>query len=506
MAAHAPNFSYWVDSVDLPSFPMLEGDVDADVCIVGAGIVGVTTATLLAGAGKSVVLLEMDGVLRGATGYTTAKVSSTQSTIYQQLVTEHGANTAIAYAAAQEAGLMLVRALVADGDIDCDLEIKPNFVYAESEQEVDSIRTEVDAAQQAGLDVSFVSEVPELPYEVAGALRHENQAQFHPVKYLGHLLRELDGSGARIFENSRVVNVEEGDSNVVVTEDGTVRAREVVIATGYPILDRGLYFPRVHPKRSYALSGVVPRDKLIEGMYISVDQPTRSLRTIDDGDRILLLVGGEGHAVGQDDDTEGHYQRLEDWARERFDMQEITHRWATQDGETVDKVPYAGTLRRGSDHLFTATGFRKWGLTNGTTAAMLISDLILGHENPFAELYDPHRITLRESMSKFVKENVKVARHLVGDRISHPYGANFEDLSPGQAGVVGRGISRKAVYKDEGGELHVVSGVCTHLGCLVNWNPAEKTWDCPCHGSRFGYDGKVIQGPAVHDLQRKDIS
>ena len=505
MAAHAPNFSYWVDSVDLPGFPTLQGDVDADVCVVGAGIVGVTTATLLKRAGRNVALVEMDGVLRGATGYTTAKITSTQSTIYQQLINDHGENTAIAYAAANEAGLAQVQSFVDEG-IDCDFEIKPNYVYAESEQEVDSIRKEVDAAQQAGLDVSFVSAAAELPYGIAGALRHENQAQFHPVKYLAHLLGELDSDGGRIFENSRVVNVEEGDPHSVVTESGTIKARDVVIATGYPILDRGLYFARVHPKRSYAISGVVPGENLIGGMYISVDQPTRSLRTIDDGTRILLLVGGEGHAVGQEDDTEGHYQRLEQWARDRFDMEEITHRWATQDGETVDEVPYAGTLRKGSDHLFTATGFRKWGMTNGTTAAMVITDLILGNENPFADLYDPHRVTLRQSLSKFVTENVKVARHLVGDRISHPYGANLEDLKPGEAGVIGAGISRTAVYKDENEQIHAVSGVCTHLGCLVNWNPAEKTWDCPCHGSRFGHDGKVIQGPAVHDLERKDIS
>lgn len=505
MTSHAPNYSYWVESVDLPSFEAVAGDHEADVCVIGAGIVGITTAKLLAAGGRSVVILEMDTAAHGTTGYTTAKVTSTQSTIYQQLIKDHGEQTAGAYASANEAGLALIRELVAQEGIECDLEEKPNYVYAESDQEVRSLHKEVTAAQIAGLDVAFVDSVDELPYRVAGALRHDGQAQFHPVKYLGHLLGTFEGDGVRVFENSRVVDVSEGDPHVVRTEHGSVRCRDVVVASGYPILDRGLYFGRVHPKRSYAISGVVPREKLIEGMYISVDQPTRSLRTIDDGNRILLLVGGEGHPVGQEEDTESHYRNLEDWARERFDMQEVTHRWATQDGSTVDGIPYVGPLRRDSDHLFVATGFGKWGMTNGTVAAMLISDLILDNDNPFADLYDPHRLDLRASMSKFVKENVKVAKHFFGDRVSHPKKGRPDELKPGEAGVAGIGLERVASYRDDSGTLHAVSAVCTHLGCIVNWNPAEKTWDCPCHGSRFGYDGKVIQGPAVRDLEQKEV-
>ena len=500
---HEPNFSYWVDSVEVPSFSTLEGDLDTDVCVVGAGIVGITTAVLLKRTGRRVVLLEMDRVARGATGYTTAKVSSTQSTIYQQLIKDHGEDTATAYAAAQEAGLAQVRAFIDEG-IDCDYETKPNYVYAESLDEVDSIRAEVEAARTVGLDCEFVTDT-DLPYEVAGALRQDGQAQFHPVKYLAHFLDELTSDGSSVFENSRVTDVEEGDATIVKTSAGSVRATDVVIATGYPILDRGLFFPRVHPQRSYALSGVVPRDMLVDGMYISVDEPTRSVRTIHDGNRVLMLVGGEGHTVGQENETEQHYENLESWARERFGMQEITHRWATQDGSSVDGVPYIGTLRSGSDHLFVATGFRKWGMTNGTTAGMLITNLIEDREDPFTSLYDPQRVTLRASVGKFLKENVKVARHMVGDRISHPRGANLDELQPGEAGVIGAGISGVAAYRDESGEIHAVSAVCTHLGCLVNWNPAEKTWDCPCHGSRFDYKGKVIQGPAVKDLAPKEI-
>ena len=503
MAADLSKVSYWVDSVSLPSFPPLETEEETDVCVIGAGIVGITASVLLKRAGRRVTLVEMGSVARGATGYTTAKITSTHSTLYQQLTKDHGVETAAAYASANDAATALIRQLVAEG-IDCDLETKANYVYAESPAEVDSIRAEVEAARSAGLDVSFETD-SELPFDTAGALRHEGQAQFHPVKYLAHLVRELDGDGSQIFEHSRVTDVEEGEPLRVKTETGVVVCNDAIVATGYPILDRGLYFARVHPKRSYAICGVVPSERLVDGMYISTDQPTRSLRTIDDGNRILLLVGGEGHNVGQETDTEPHYERLESWARARFGMEEVTHRWSTQDGVTVDHVPYAGTLRRTSPHLFTATGFGKWGMTNGTAAAMVISDQILGRDNPFSGLYDPHRINLSASMSNFVKENVKVAQHFLGDRVKHPHQTSLEDLRPGQAGVSGTGLGHVAAYRDEDGDLHALSAVCTHLGCLVAWNPAEMTWDCPCHGSRFDVDGHVIQGPAVRNLAKKDV-
>ena len=502
MPAHAPNTSYWVETAPPPTFTELAADVSTDVCVIGGGIVGITTAVLLKRAGKRVILVEQDGVVRGTTGYTTAKVTSGHSVIYSELEKKHSAETARAYADANEAGLAKIRELAAD--IDCDLETKPNFVYSESADQVDSIKSEVEAAQRAGLQVSFVTET-DLPYEVAGALRQEDQAQFHPLKYLGPLAKEIAGEGSFVFDRTRAVDVDEGSPCCVRTDKGSITCEDVVVATNYPFLDRGLFFARVHPKRSYCISGPVPADKLVDGMYISTDEPTRSVRTIRDGDRTLMLIGGEGHNVGQEDDTEKHYTNLETWARERFGMTEITHRWSTQDGSPVDQIPYVGTLRRSSENLYVATGFKKWGMTNGTTAAMLIGDLILGRENPYATLYDPHRVTVSASASTFVEENVKVGTKLVGDRIAHPQRGGVEDLAPGEAAVIGQGVGQVAAYRDDAGTLHAVSAVCTHLGCIVNWNPAEKTWDCPCHGSRFGYEGNVIQGPAVRDLEKKDL-
>lgn len=502
MPAHAPNISYWVESAPPPEFTELTSDVSTDVCVIGGGIVGVTTALLLKRAGKKVALVEQDGVFRGTTGYTTAKVTSGHSVTYSKLEKKHGAATAKAYAAANEAGLAKVREL-GEGT-DCDLETKTNYVYSESAEKVDSIKSEVEAARRAGLDVSFVTET-DLPYEVAGAVRQENQAQFHPLKYLAPLAKEIAGEGSFIFDRTKAVGVKEGSPCCVHTEKGSITCEDVVVATNYPFLDRGLYFPRVHPKRSYCLCGPVPDDKLVDGMYISADEPTRSVRTIRNGDRTIMLIGGEGHNVGQEQDTEKHYRNLETWARERFGMTEVTHRWSTQDGSTVDDIPYVGTLRRTAENLFVATGFKKWGMTNGTTAAVLITDLILDRENPFASLYDPHRLTLSASASTFVEENVKVGTKLIGDRIAHPQRGSVEDLAPGDAAVVGIGGGQVAAYRDDEGVLHALSAVCTHLGCIVNWNPAEKTWDCPCHGSRFSHEGNVIHGPAVQNLEKKQL-
>ena len=498
------NVSYWVDSTDPEPHPALQGDIEVDVAIVGAGIVGLTAARILKRAGKKVAVIEMDRMVRGVTGYTTAKVTSGHSLLYQQLESKHGEEAARSYAAANQEALEQMARWIEEDGIDCDFERRPNFVYSETDSEKSSIEKEVEAAQRAGLAVSLVTET-NLPYQVSAAVRLDDQAQFHPRRYLLHFAKEIAGDGSHIFENSRVVDVSEGDRCEVKTKGGTVRAGHVILATHYPFWDRGLFFPRVHPKRSYAVAGPIDASSAPDGMFISVDEPTRSIRTIPDGDRTLLMVGGNGHSTGQKYDTENEYKDLERWMTERFGVSEVTHRWSTQDGVTVDLLPYAGTARRGTERIFTATGFGKWGMTNGTAAASVIADAILGKTNKYASLYDPHRVTVTASAGKFATENAKVARHMVGDRIKHPQGGAFDDLAPGQAAVQHVGLGQVAGYRDEDGKLHAVSAVCTHLGCIVTWNGAEKSWDCPCHGSRFDTEGKVLHGPALKDLEKKDI-
>ena len=498
------NVSYWIDSTPPTAYPVLNDEVEVDVAIVGAGIVGLTAAWALKGAGKTVAVIEMDRLARGVSGYTTAKVTAGHSLIYSKLEHKHGAQAAGSYARANQLALEHVASLVETNNIDCDLSRRSNYVYCENPDQVKLIKDEVEAASRAGLDVSFETDL-DLPFPIAGAVRLDHQAQFHPRKYLLALAVGIDGGGSYIFENSRVTDIGEGEPCEVSTEHGKVIATDVIMATHYPLLDRGLFFPRVHPKRSYAVTAEIDPSAAPEGMYISTDSPTRSIRTIPDGDRLLVLVGGNSHAVGQKYDTDKDYEDLESWTQQRFGTETITHKWSTQDGATVDMLPYAGTARRSSEHVYTATGFGKWGMTNGTAGALVVSDAILGNDNEFESLFDPHRATVRASTKKFLEENGKVALHWLGDRVSHPQQGPFDDLEPGQASVKRVGSSQVAGYRDEAGELHAVSAVCTHLACIVCWNPAETSWDCPCHGSRFDTDGRVLHGPAVKDLQKREM-
>lgn len=461
-----PFVSYWVDKTSSPGYPALEGDISVDVAVVGAGIVGVTAAYLLKQEGLTVALLDRNQIARGVTGYTTAKVTSSHGLIYSKLISSFGEEGARAYGHANEAGKEKIAELVEGLSIDCDLERTDNYVYTEEETSVSDLKREAEVAARLGLPATFTDDT-ELPFPVKGALRFTNQAQFDPRKYLVPLAGAVNGGGSYVFESTVVTAVDEGTPCVVQTERGSVQATDVIVATHMPILDRGLFFTKVHPYRSYAVAGEIPGD-VLKGMYISTGGSTRSMRSIVGGDgKRLLLVGGEGHKTGVEEDTGLHYDRLERWAEHHFGLVSPTHRWATQDNIPVDGLPYVGRLTRGSDHLFTATGFGKWGMTNGTVSAMILADGIVGRANEWAALYDSKRVKPLASMKKFVQENAEVAGHFVGDRMKH--GSNPR---------------------------------CTHLGCVLRKNGAEGTWDCPCHGSRFDADGNVIQGPAISGIEK----
>lgn len=498
------NPSFWIGTSPNTDYPALANDVTVDVAIVGGGMTGITAAYLLQQVGRSVAVIEGDRIVRGVTGYTTAKITSNQSIIYSQLAKKFGEDGARTYGMSNEAALGKIAELVDTLGIDCDFERQDNYVYTESDSEVDRIRQEAELAARLGLPSEFVTEGP-LPFPIKAAVRFTNQAQFHPRKYLLALAERLTASGGFIYENTKALDVDKGEPCQVVTEHGRITASDVIIATNMPFLDRGLFFTKVHPWRSYAVAGEVSGEvSAPEGMHISVDNPTRSVRLLRDGDRTFLMIGGEGHKVGQEPDTEACYQRLEATARERFGLTKIDYRWSTQDTVSVDEVPYIGRYTRHSDHLFTATGFRKWGMTNGTLAAMLLTDRIAGRDNEWAAFYDSKRLDIPQSAPEFVKENVNVAQHWVGDRITTP-GDPLEEVPPGEGTVIRKDGRHVAVYKDADGTCHGLSAVCTHLACIVHWNGAEKSWDCPCHGSRFDLDGNVLQGPAVKPLEPRDV-
>jgi glycine/D-amino acid oxidase-like deaminating enzyme/nitrite reductase/ring-hydroxylating ferredoxin subunit len=496
------NPSVWaVTTPDGPSHPPLSGSKDADVVVIGAGVAGLSAALALTEQGARVVVLEAGRVCSGVTAYTTAKVTSLHGLVYAGLARHAGDDAARAYGEANEAGLRKIRAWVDAHGIECDLQDRDAFTYTTATDKVDEVAAEVEAAQRVGLPASFTTST-DLPFEVAAAIRFEHQAQFHPRDYALGLAAAIVAGGGTIHEGTTAVAVDEGRPNVVRTAVGhEVRAAHVVVATHLPFLDRGGFFAKCHPARSYALAARL-RDpaQVPRGMYLSIDEPSRSVRSALDDE--VVILGGEGHKVGQDDDTRQRYAALTEWAVQTFDVASIEARWSAQDHLPVDGLPFVGRQLPGSEVLV-ATGFKKWGMTNGTAAGIMLADLIAGRDNPWLPTFDASRQKSTLSSKDLYKENANVAQQFIGDRLSTLRPPSADRLQPGEGGIVTCAGNKVAAYRDDDGTLHAVSPVCTHLGCLVAFNTAEKSWDCPCHGSRFTIDGQVIEGPATGDLEQK---
>jgi glycine/D-amino acid oxidase-like deaminating enzyme/nitrite reductase/ring-hydroxylating ferredoxin subunit len=502
--ADAARESVWVGTGPRqPSLPRLAHDVEADVAVLGGGIVGITTALLLQEGGARVALVEADRLACGVTGNTTAKVTSQHGLIYARLRRKLGQDAARGYGQAQEAALAWIAARVERDVIDCDFRRQAAYAYVTSAARRSQVEQEVEAAAAAGLPATLAETTP-LPYPVEAAVRFADQAEFHVRKYLMALVERLLAGGGQVFEHSRAVEVGTDGGCVVKTAGGRVIADRVVVATHYPFLDRSLAFARLTPERSYAIACRIAGQPP-EGMHISANSPTRSVRAVPIGEEELLLIGGEGHTPGTGGDTEERYRRLERFAREHWDVNSVEYRWSAQDNRTLDGVPYVGRLTPRSDRAFMASGFAKWGMTGGTAAALLLADLVQGRANPSAKLFDPNRITPLASAPRFALHNAEVAAHFVGDRLKTRGAPSLEDLRPGEGAIVRHDGQKVAAYRDELGEAIAVSTRCTHLGCQVAWNSAERSWDCPCHGSRFAPDGSVLQGPAVHRLERKPL-
>lgn len=498
------NISLWVGTTPETAYPPLQGDLHVDVAVIGGGIAGLSIAARLVQAGVRVAVLEADRIAAGATGYTTAKVTSQHSLLYHDLTRQAGAGLAKQYADANEAAIAEIARLSDTHGITCDFRRGSAHVYTTEADQIDRIQQEVEAAVALGLPAEFVASV-ELPFAIAGAVRFRDQAMFHPRKYCLGLAEAIARDGCQIFEQTRVTDVTCNHTCTVTTETGTVTADHVVLATQLPILDEGLFATRTSPARSYAMavrfSGPVPDD-----MYISMDEPTRSLRPHAADGQQWLIVGGEGHKVGQDPDTEARYRALEQWAGEHFDVQAVDYRWSAQDYMAVDHVPFIGPISRSNERVLVATGFNKWGMTTGVVAGMILTDRILGQPSPWSEVFSSNRADIGRSAKPFLIENANVAKRFVGDRIRTLVNPDIESLAPGEGGVVNADGEKVAAYRDDAGRVYAVSPVCTHLGCLVTFNTAERSWDCPCHGSRFDIDGQVLQGPAVTPLAPAAVS
>ncbi|CAA9490543.1 MAG: hypothetical protein AVDCRST_MAG53-1581 [uncultured Solirubrobacteraceae bacterium] len=499
--------SYWLATTpDASSHPPLEAGVSAEVAVLGGGLAGVTTALLLARAGVDVVLVEAGIIGSGVSGTTTAKVTSAHGSCYQPLTARISAETARCYGTANERALAWMRELVTTENLDCDWEERDAWTYTTDPSLASGIAEEAAASIDAGLPATLRDRAP-LPFDTAAAVQVTGQAQCHARRYVLGLAELAVRAGVRIREQTRATGVSSGSPCRIATERGDLHADRVVVATHYPILDRGLFFARLSTSRSYCVAARV-KGPVPEDMYYAIDTPSRSLRTIPlaDGGR-GLIAGGDGHETGKDPDAGGHYRNLWDWTREHFDVEpHAEYRWSAQDDTAVDGIPYAGALHPRTDRLYVITGLRKWGFTNGTAAAHVVADAITGRENPSAGLLDPQRMHVRASAAALLKENASVVKRFVGDRIANRRDGDASSLGRGEGAVVTVAEGRRAAtYRDGDGALHAVSPTCTHMGCEVRFNPAERSWDCPCHGSRYDVDGHVLEGPAVKRLAPVDV-
>ncbi len=474
--------SVWSESCKFRKREALNKDIKTDVLVIGAGIAGILTAYMLKQNGRDVVLIDAAEIASGNTKNTTAKITSQHDLIYSKLITEFGEEKARQYAKANELAIKKYKEIIEDKRIECDFEENPAYVY--SLNEVDVLKEEVEAAKNLGIDAEFVQEV-NLPFKINGAVKFNNQAQFNPLKFLKGISNELV-----IYENTRALEIKE---NLVVTSGGNITAKNIVVATHYPIMNApGYYFMKMHQERSYVLA--LENTSEIDGMYIDLNKEGYSFRTYNN----LLLLGGISHRTGENEEG-GSYDELRKVAKKLYPKAKEKYYWSAQDCMTIDGIPYIGRYSSETPNIYVATGFNKWGMTSSMVSAMIISDMILEKENDFSEIFSPRRFDLSLSINNIANDLIETAKNFIAQKVYIP-SSEIEHIKNGHGGIIEYNGEKVGVYKDKEGKEFFVSTKCTHLGCQLSWNADELTWDCPCHGSRFDYKGRLIGSPATKDL------
>lgn len=491
--------SYWNKTEQNITYPQLEKSLEVDTLIIGGGITGITCAYCLAQKGLKPVVIEAGGLCEGTTGNTTGKLTIQHGIIYSNLLKKYGLNDAKFYAESQTSALDFVKKQIRDESIDCQLAENTAYIYASSKCNMDVLKEEYEVAQKLGIDAVLIDE-PEFPKDALGLLGYKDQAVFHPVRYVNALAKLAAAKGANIYCKTKAIKIEDGDIKTIYCEnDMVIKTKHLVMATQYPIFDGpNVFFTRLYAKRAYGIA-VNAKSDWMDGSYINIGQPTRSIRThIENGKRILIIVG-EGHPTARDEDEMAlHYENLIHYADRIAGVDKVLAKWSAQDYETPDQIPYIGRI---SDHsnIYAASGFGKWGLTSGTLAGNMISELITKGKCDFEELYSRKRADFSSSIDKVVSE----VAGSVGELIKSKFEENesLYNLKQGEGRAINYKGQKAGIYRDYDDYVTILDISCSHMSTELNYNPIEKTWDCPAHGGRYNTEGKLLEGPPKHSLK-----
>ena len=501
--------SYWIDTTTAPRFSALKEDIAVDVLVIGAGITGITAAYLLKRAGLNVALVEKDRCLSGDTTYTTAHLTCVTDTLLSELVKNFGRDHAQAVWDAQLAAIDTIDRIVWREQIKCQFDWVPAYLYNRPGQQGPpaDLEHEVALAAELGFDAEYMQKAPFLD---APAVHFENQAKFHPRKYLIALLRLLStGKGCQVFEQTNVEEIE-GTPITATTANGVrIHCEHVLVATHVPLQGKSGLLPatvlqsKLAPYSTYVVGGWVPRGTVHEALYWDTGDPYDYLRIDRRHDHDYVIFGGEDHKTGQVDDTEQCFHRVEQRLKHLLPEIAITHRWSGQVVETNDGLPYIGET---AERQYVATGFAGNGMTFGTVSAMMFADYVMGEKNPWSELFDTGRTKIRGGLWNYLKENKDYPYYLIRDRFAGRGGQSLRAIRRGSGEVIELNGQTAAVYRGLDSQIHALSATCTHMGCYVHFNKAEHTWDCPCHGSRFKVNGEVLAGPAESPLASIELT
>lgn len=491
--------------MEIAPFSPLKGSVSTtcDVCIVGAGIAGLSAAYHLAKAGKSVVVVDMGPIAGGQTGRTSAHLTWKTDELFSVFAKELGDDKARMIADSHREAINHIEEICLVEGIDCDFARVDGYLFAENVDEDSDIKDEFEALHKIGYqDVQLLDSVPNLFFETGTALRYPAQAQFHPMKYMNGLVRAIEKYGGQVFDQCSVKSIEDDPAVVQMCDGKTIQATKIIVASSSPINDRFVIHTKQAPYRTYCVGAQIPKDSVPWALYWDTEDPYHYIRVMPDENSEhfdILIVGGEDHKTGQEDDPRHCFENLKSWALNKFPMiRAFKYQWSGQIWESADGLAFIGK-NPGDKNTFIVTGDSGQGLTYGTMAGMMLKEMVLGREHPWSEIYDPSRMMLG-SVTEYLKENLNVAWQYT-DYLKTSEVSDVNEIKCGEGAVVLQNFKKVAVYKNEHGALTEVSAVCPHLGGIVHWNSVEKSWDCPCHGSRFAVDGHVITGPALSGLE-----